>query len=69
MARERVVLVDGSSMTSRAWFALSVNLKTTFSRTTNALFGFTNMFRKSFVGKTPAYGAVAFDAPGPTFRA
>ncbi len=69
MARERVVLVDGSSMVFRAWFALPSNLRTTFGLTTNAVFGFANMFRKTFAGKTPTYGAVVFDAPGPTFRA
>lgn len=56
-------------MISRAWLPLPANLKRTFSRTTNAVFGFTNMFRKSFVGQTPASGAVVFDALGPTFRA
>ncbi len=69
MAKERVVLVDGSSMIFRAWFALPANLRTTFGLTTNAVFGFANMFRKTFAGRTPTFGAVVFDAPGPTFRA
>jgi len=65
---ERVVLVDGSNLMYRAFFALPSTLMTSQGLPTNAIFGFANMFRKLFAGKTPAYGAVIFDAPGPTFR-
>lgn len=65
---ERVVLVDGSAIVFRAWFALPKTLRTSEGVPTNAVFGFANMFRKMFAGKTPTRGAVIFDAPGRTFR-
>ena len=64
----RVVLVDGSAMIFRAWYALPTNLQTSHGLTTNAVFGFATMFRKLFAGRTPTRGAVIFDAPGKTFR-
>ncbi|MCB9731779.1 MAG: DNA polymerase I [Deltaproteobacteria bacterium] len=65
---ERVVLVDGSNLVYRAFFALPGSLQTSNGLKTNAIFGFATMFRKLFAGKMPAYGAIVFDAPGPTFR-
>ena len=67
-APDRVVLVDGTAIIYRAWFALPKNLRTSFGLTTNAVFGFATMFRKLFAGRTPVIGAVVFDAPGGTFR-
>lgn len=61
---ERVVLVDGSNLVYRAFFALPQTLRTADGTHTNAIFGFAMMFRKLFAGKTPAFGAVVFDAPG-----
>jgi DNA polymerase-1 len=61
---ERVVLVDGSNLVYRAFFALPKTLRTSDGTHTNAVFGFAMMFRKLFSGKTPAFGAVVFDAPG-----
>ncbi len=55
-------------MIFRAWYALPTNLQTSRGLTTNAVFGFANMFRKLFAGRTPSMGAVVFDAPGKTFR-
>lgn len=69
MARERLILVDGSSLIYRAFFAIPSNFTTTQGLPTNAIYGFASMFRKVLGGKTPDYGAVVFDAPGPTFRA
>lgn len=68
MAGERVVLVDGTGLLYRAFHAIPTNLKTTAGLPTNALYGFAQMFRKVLAGKRPAYGAVVFDAGGPTFR-
>lgn len=68
MASERVVLVDGSNLVYRAFFALPGSLQTSTGLKTNAIFGFATMFRKLFAGKMPAYGAIVFDAPGGTFR-
>jgi DNA polymerase I len=68
MASERVVLVDGTALVYRAWYALPANLRTATGLTANAIFGFASTFRKLFAGKRPSHGAVVFDAPGPTFR-
>ena len=65
----RLILVDGSSLIYRAFFAIPSNFSTSAGLPTNAIYGFANMFRKILGGKTPEYGAVVFDAPGPTFRA
>lgn len=69
MAAPRVILVDGSSLIYRAFFAIPGNLRTAAGLPTNASLGFAQMFRKVLAGRTPTYGAVVFDAPGPTFRA
>lgn len=68
MARERVVLIDGSSMIYRAFFAIPGNLQTSRGLHTNAIYGFALMFRKILAGRKPAMGAVVFDPPGPTTR-
>ncbi|MCO4744158.1 MAG: DNA polymerase I [Proteobacteria bacterium] len=65
---DRVVLVDGSSLIYRAFFAIPQNFSTAAGLPTNAIYGFALMFRKVLAGKRPKYGAVVFDAPGPTFR-
>jgi DNA polymerase-1 len=65
---ERLVLVDGSWLVYRAFFAIPSNLATKTGLPTNAIFGFATMFRKLFSGRTPERGAVVFDSPGPTFR-
>lgn len=65
---ERVVLVDGSNLIYRAFFALPTSLRTPQGLPTNAIYGFATMFKKLLAGKRPRYGAVVFDAPGPTFR-
>lgn len=63
-----MVLVDGSAMMFRAFYALPANLQTSSGQPTNAILGFATMFRKLFSGRAPDLGAVVFDAPGPTFR-
>ena len=68
MASQRLILVDGSSMVFRAYFAIPGNLSTRSGLPTNAIFGFTNMFRKLLTGKVPDLAAVVFDPPGPSFR-
>jgi DNA polymerase-1 len=65
---ERLVLVDGSWLIFRAFFALPANLSTRSGLPTNALFGFATMFRKLFAGRMPDRGAVLFDTPEPTHR-
>src|SRR5262249_38096591 len=68
MAKSRIVLVDGSWLVFRAFFALPSNLGTKTGLHTNAVYGFALMFRKLFSGKKPERGAVVFDAPGQTHR-
>lgn len=65
---DRIVLVDGTSLIYRAFFALPQNFRTSGGLHTNAIYGFALMFRKILGGKLPRYGAVVFDAPGGTFR-
>jgi len=65
---ERIVLVDGSWLVFRAFFAIPSNLSTKQGLPTNALFGFATMFRKLFAGRMPDYGAVLFDGPEATHR-
>ncbi len=65
---ERLVLVDGSWLIFRAFFALPANLSTKSGLPTNAIFGFATMFRKLFSGRIPDRGAVLFDCPEPTHR-
>lgn len=64
----RLVLVDGSAMFFRAYYAIPGNLRSSTGQPTNAIYGFATMFRKLFSGRTPEKGVVVFDAPGPTFR-
>jgi DNA polymerase-1 len=68
MPTERLVLVDGSWLVFRAFFAIPSNLKTRTGLHTNAIFGFATMFRKLFAGRKPDRGAVVFDPPGLTIR-
>jgi len=65
---ERLVLIDGSALIFRAYFAIPANLATKAGLPTNAIFGFATMFKKLMATKRPTYGAVIFDAKGGTFR-
>jgi DNA polymerase-1 len=65
---ERLVLVDGSWLVFRAFFAIPSNLSTRSGLPTNALLGFATMFRKLFAGRLPDAGAVLFDTSEPTHR-
>lgn len=65
---ERIILVDGSSLIYRAYFAIPGNFTTSSGLHTNAIYGFATMFSKILSGRQPERGAVVFDPPGPTFR-
>ncbi|MEM7353115.1 MAG: DNA polymerase I [Acidobacteriota bacterium] len=65
---ERLILVDGSSLIYRVYYAIPASFATSTGLPTNATYGFATMFRKVLAGKRPACGAVVFDAPGKTFR-
>lgn len=67
-SKSRVILIDGSSLIYRAYFAIPGNLTTAAGLHTNAIYGFALMFGKIMAGKLPEFGAMVFDAPGKTFR-
>ncbi|HEY9557657.1 MAG TPA: DNA polymerase I [Acidimicrobiales bacterium] len=67
MART-VLLIDGNSLTYRAFFALPTDLATASGQVTNAVFGFTSMLVNLLRDHSPQAVAVAFDRPEPTFR-
>lgn len=64
----RLILVDGSALVYRAYYAIPANFTTAAGLHTNAIYGFATMFRRILAGRQPERGAVVFDAPGPTFR-
>ena len=68
MARKRVILIDGTAIVFRAFFAIPSSFSTSDGIPTNATYGFALMFRKLLQGRAPDLGAVVFDAPGKTFR-
>src|ERR1700683_3440635 len=63
-----LLLLDGMSLAFRAYFALPDTLATSTGVVTNAVHGFTSMVVYLIREQQPSALAVAFDAPGPTFR-
>lgn len=64
----RLMLIDGNSLTYRAFYALPSDLVTASGQVTNAVFGFTSMFVNLVRDHRPDAIAVAFDRSEPTFR-
>jgi DNA polymerase-1 len=64
----KLLLVDGNSLTYRAFFALPQDMSTASGQLTNAVFGFTSMFIYVMREQRPDQVLVAFDRPEPTFR-
>ena len=62
------LVVDGNSLTYRAFFALPTDMATASGQVTNAVFGFTSMMINVLKDHTPDGVFVAFDRPEPTFR-
>lgn len=62
-----VYLVDASAYMYRSYHAVR-NLTASDGFPTNAIFGFTRMITKLLKTFNPIYGALLFDAKGPTFR-
>jgi len=62
------LLVDGNSLTYRAFFALPTDMATASGQVTNAVFGFTSMLAYVLDEQEPEGILVAFDRPEPTFR-
>ncbi|NNE96930.1 MAG: DNA polymerase I [Acidimicrobiales bacterium] len=63
-----LMLIDGNSLTYRAFYALPDDLATASGQVTNAVFGFTSMLINLVRDHKPDGIAVAFDLPQPTFR-
>lgn len=64
----KLLLLDGNSLTYRAFFALPTDMATASGQVTNAVFGFTSMFIYMVKDQQPDGVLVAFDRPEPTFR-
>ena len=63
-----VVLIDGHSLTYRAFFALPSDMATASGQVTNAVFGFTSMLINVLREIKSGGVLVAFDRSEPTFR-
>ncbi|MGE4567230.1 MAG: 5'-3' exonuclease H3TH domain-containing protein, partial [Acidimicrobiales bacterium] len=63
-----LMLIDGNSLTYRAFFALPTDMATASGQVTNAVYGFTAMLTALLRDHQPDGIAVAFDLPDPTFR-
>ncbi len=64
----KLLLLDGNSLTYRAFFALPTDMATASGQVTNAVFGFTSMFIYMVKDQKPDGIMVAFDRSEPTFR-
>ncbi len=64
----KLLLLDGNSLTYRAFFALPTDMATASGQVTNAVFGFTSMLINLVKDHRPDGILVAFDRPEPTFR-
>ncbi|NNF54436.1 MAG: DNA polymerase I [Acidimicrobiales bacterium] len=64
----KLMLIDGNSLTYRAFFALPDDLATASGQITNAVLGFTSMLINLVRDHEPDGIVVAFDRPEPTFR-
>ena len=64
----KILLLDGNSLTYRAFYALPTDMATASGQVTNAVFGFTSMFVYMVKDQKPDAVVVAFDRPEPTFR-
>jgi DNA polymerase-1 len=64
----RLMLIDGNSLTYRAFFALPSDMATASGQVTNAVFGFTSMLVNLIKDHRPDQVVATFDRPEPTFR-
>lgn len=65
---KKFILIDGSGLIYRGFYAIPPFFKSPSGVQTNAVFGFTNILLSIITGQGPDYLAVAFDKKGPTFR-
>ncbi len=64
----KLLLLDGNSLTYRAFFALPTDMATASGQVTNAVFGFTSMLINLVRDQRPDGVVVLFDRPERTFR-
>jgi DNA polymerase-1 len=64
----RLMLIDGNSLTYRAFFALPTDMATASGQVTNAVYGFTSMLINLLKDHQPDQVIATFDRPEPTFR-
>jgi DNA polymerase I len=64
----KILLLDGNSLTYRAFYALPTDMATASGQVTNAVYGFTAMLQYLMNEHKPDAVAVTFDRPEPTFR-
>lgn len=67
MDRKKLMVIDGSSLIYRAFYALPL-LSTKDGIYTNGVYGFLTMLYRVREEQNPEYICVAFDKKGPTFR-
>ena len=65
--KDRFIIIDGSSLMYRAFFALPL-LTSADGTYTNAVMGFSNMLGKLLTEYKPDFIVVAFDKSRKTFR-
>jgi DNA polymerase-1 len=63
-----VLLLDGNSLSYRAFYALPADMATASGQVTNAVFGFTSMLQYLLNEHRPQLLAATFDRPEKTFR-
>ena len=64
----KLLLLDGNSLTYRAFFAIPEDMATRSGQPTGAVFGFTSMLVNLVRDHRPDAVAVCFDRREPTFR-
>src|SRR3954464_12567570 len=64
----KLMLIDGNSLTYRAFFALPTDITLASGQVTNAGFGFTSMLLNLVRDHHPEGIGVALARPGPPFR-
>lgn len=66
--QKRFIVLDGSSLIFRAFYALPPDLSDSHGQPTGAIFGFSNMLTKLIAKQQPNLMALAFDKSRHTFR-
>ena len=66
--QKRFLVLDGSSLIFRAFYALPPDLSDSHGQPTGAIFGFSNMLTKLIAEQQPDLMALAFDKSRHTFR-